>query len=121
VEVEGEERGNKNESEQKGKQQRRHPCHALWFAPSINWDGLVSFCCFDWDEQGVIGDLKKQTLGEVWRSETLKRYREKHLRGLYADIPICAVCDHYKDYPDIWFWWQKKKRSPVKKEQVPAH
>ncbi|MDI6732734.1 MAG: radical SAM protein [Planctomycetota bacterium] len=85
----------------------RHPCHALWFAPSVNWDGLVSMCCFDWDEQGIIGDMNTQTLAEIWQSELLQKYRKLHLAGEYASIPLCANCDHYLDYPDLWFSWQK--------------
>ncbi|MCR4317146.1 MAG: radical SAM protein [Planctomycetes bacterium] len=84
----------------------RHPCHALWFAPSINWDGQVSFCCFDWDSQGVIGDVREKTLAEIWQGERIKWHRDKHLRGEY-NYPECANCDHYLDYPDLWFEWQK--------------
>jgi len=88
---------------------KKHPCHALWFAPSINWDGKVSACCFDWDEQVVIGDINTHTLSEIWQSKAIEEYRKFHINGEYSRIALCSKCDHYLDYSDLWFWWQKSK------------
>lgn len=54
----------------------------------VHVDGIVSMCCWDINERLVIGDLKTQTLEEVFHSEAYKMIRKKHenndFRGLYC-------------------------------------
>lgn len=88
---------------------KRYPCYHLWFSPGIAWDGEVSICCDDLERQAVIGNIKKSSISEMWRSDILKKYREYHLNGEYHKIPVCKNCDIWKTYPDIFFKWQKNK------------
>lgn len=87
---------------------RRYPCNYLWTFPSINWDGDVSICCVDWDSRGVVGNVERQSLGEIWRSDALRRMREAHMEGRYDAVPICKDCDVWAKTPDIFFPWQKR-------------
>lgn len=91
--------------------QHRYPCHSLWLAPSINWDGTVSVCCIDWNADEIIGDLTRQTLTEVWQGEKIKRYRQYHLTGEYHKILLCEQCNYWRETPNFWFFWQYKTRS----------
>lgn len=87
---------------------KRYPCYHLWLSPGINWDGEVTICCDDVSRQAIIGNMKNSSLSEIWQGDTLKKYREYHLRGEYYKIPICKDCDVWDIYPDIFFKWQKK-------------
>jgi len=66
-------------------------CWKLWHACVISWDGLVVPCCFDKDADYRLGDLKKDSFKEVWRSEAYKAFRTKLLSGR-KNIDICANC-----------------------------
>jgi radical SAM protein with 4Fe4S-binding SPASM domain len=99
----------KNDIIKEQKQRKRYPCHSLWFAPSINWDGKVSICCIDWNNEEIIGDLSKQTLAEIWQSDKIKQYRQYHLSGNYDKIPLCRNCNYWRETPNFFFRWQYRK------------
>lgn len=87
---------------------KRYPCYHLWFSPGINWDGQVSICCCDALKEEIIGNVRKESLSEIWKSEKLQKYREHHLKGEYDKINLCKNCDVWQTYPDIFFKNQKK-------------
>ena len=63
------------------KGQRRNPCHLLWRGPLyVRYDGLAYPCCYMYDEPPV-GDLKKQSVMEVWNSNEMVKLRDAHLSG----------------------------------------
>lgn len=74
------------------KEPRRNPCHLLWRGPLyVRYDGLAYPCCYMYDEPPV-GDLKKQSVMEVWNSGEMVKLREAHLRGDLSEYPICQKC-----------------------------
>jgi radical SAM protein with 4Fe4S-binding SPASM domain len=66
---------------------------------AINPDGSVSVCCVDWAYQTLVGDLKKQTLEEIWHGEALREFRLRHLYGQRSALPACASCQYLKGFP----------------------
>jgi radical SAM protein with 4Fe4S-binding SPASM domain len=66
-------------------------CWRLWHAPVITWDGLVVPCCFDKDAQHKLGDLKKESLKELWHNDKYIQFRTQIQKGR-ANIDICANC-----------------------------
>lgn len=66
-------------------------CWRMWQGCVVTWDGLVVPCCFDKDATHRMGDLKKDTLREVWRNQTYRDFRQKILRSR-AEIDICTNC-----------------------------
>lgn len=90
---------------------RRYPCYHLWFSPGISWDGEMSMCCCDWDRTGVVGNVKKNTIAEIWQGEKMDELRRLHLSGEYTQIELCRDCNVWQTYPDIFFEWQKTKKA----------
>jgi radical SAM protein with 4Fe4S-binding SPASM domain len=71
---------------------RRNPCHLLWRGPlHVRHDGLVQPCCYMYREAPV-GDLKTQSLMEVWNSDEMVRLRKAHISGNVDDYPTCQSC-----------------------------
>lgn len=66
-------------------------CWKLWHSCVITWDGVVVPCCFDKDAIHRLGDLKKQTLKEVWNSKSYWQFRQTLSTGRSA-IDICTNC-----------------------------
>ncbi len=87
---------------------KRYPCYHLWLSPAIHWNGDVSICCDDWGKKTVLGNLKNQTMHQIWNSKKIKQYRKFHLKGDYHKVPLCEKCDVWTMYEDIFFNWQKK-------------
>lgn len=70
-----------------------HPeCPEVFDKLSINWDGTITACCMDSDNMMVIGDIRNQTLADVWASETLNRYRAVLADMRHDDLPLCKNC-----------------------------
>ena len=84
----------------------RWPCYHLWLAPAIGWNGNILLCCADPHQKEVLGTFPQMTVAEAWQSERLKAIRSGHLTGDYRGI--CANCDVWKQYPDLFFSWQKR-------------
>jgi len=66
-------------------------CMRMWRGCVITWDGLVVPCCFDKDAEHRLGDLKKKSFREIWRSETYDNYRRKVFTNR-KEIDICRNC-----------------------------
>ncbi|MEO5673695.1 MAG: SPASM domain-containing protein [Chitinophagales bacterium] len=66
-------------------------CWKMWHSCVITWDGKVVPCCFDKDAKHQLGDLTRQSLAEVWNSESYKTFRAALLRSR-KEIDICTNC-----------------------------
>lgn len=74
----------------------RYPCHYLWAYPQINVDGSVSACPTDWDKKLLIGDIRKETLKNIWTGEKINRFRQMHINKEYGP---CKDCNSWLIYP----------------------
>ena len=66
-------------------------CWKMWHSCVITWDGKVVPCCFDKDASHVMGDLKKQSFQEIWRSQKYESFRKSILTSR-GSIDICKNC-----------------------------
>ena len=85
----------------------RSPCTFLWYNPVILWDGRVTICCVDYQGKGIIGDIKENTLAEIWQGDALQKIRRAHLEGLYNTIPLCSKCQFWRCEVNIEKWLRK--------------
>lgn len=67
-------------------------CPYPFYSMSINSDGLVSLCFLDWSRELVIGDVRKESVRDIWRSEKMKKYQRMFLSGNRKGHPICGDC-----------------------------
>lgn len=84
----------------------RFPCYHLWLAPAIRWNGDITICCNDPSGLEAIANYKDANLATVWQSSSILQIREGHLKGEYKGL--CATCNVWKTYPDMFFNFQKK-------------
>ncbi len=62
-------------------------CTRPWDSLVVLWDGRVVPCCHDYNGMVVLGDLRVQSLEEVWRSPEAERFRERN-----QDYELCRKC-----------------------------
>jgi MoaA/NifB/PqqE/SkfB family radical SAM enzyme len=70
----------------------RYPCALLWYTLAINSNGKVSICNVDWDYSGVVGDINKASIHEIWNGWPLRRIRRAHLQQQWDVVPVCESC-----------------------------
>ncbi|WP_020589348.1 radical SAM/SPASM domain-containing protein [Desulfobacter curvatus] len=67
--------------------------------PAINKDGDFSICVrFDPKRYGVLGNIRNQSIVELWNSEKRKKWLKFHKKGQRSQIPLCSYC-HYWGVP----------------------
>ena len=76
------------------------PCYRLWLTFTVLWDGRVSMCCADFDGRHIFGDLRTQTIADVWNSPLYRAARREHLES--GGPGICRTCDLPKKDSPLW-------------------
>jgi radical SAM protein with 4Fe4S-binding SPASM domain len=67
-------------------------CPYIFYSISINSDGTVSLCFLDWARKLIVGDVRSQTLQEIWNGDELFSYQIAHLSGKRKNNPVCQNC-----------------------------
>ncbi|MBK1709323.1 radical SAM protein [Marichromatium gracile] len=67
-------------------------CPYIFYAFSINADGLASACFLDWGRKLVVGDARRESLRAIWNGERLNALRLQHLEGRRREHPVCGSC-----------------------------
>ncbi|MCK4846040.1 MAG: SPASM domain-containing protein [Deltaproteobacteria bacterium] len=77
---------------------KRLPCRKVFTDMVVYWNGDVAVCNHDWGRKEFIGNVKDNTLAEIWTGDKYKEIRTRHMAGTLDDDPTCAHCDHWKMY-----------------------
>jgi radical SAM protein with 4Fe4S-binding SPASM domain len=59
---------------------------------SILYDGIVTPCCFRPLKTEIFGDLKTQTIREIYNSDQYVKFREAHIENRAAEYSFCDGC-----------------------------
>ncbi|MBN3040080.1 MAG: SPASM domain-containing protein [Candidatus Omnitrophica bacterium] len=75
----------------------------------VQVDGTVNMCCFDFDGKLTLGDLKTQSLAEIFSSAMYRKIVSHHEKGDFKDSGlICENCDlRNKDKSDVMVYNSK--------------
>jgi radical SAM protein with 4Fe4S-binding SPASM domain len=76
------------------------PCYRMWQTFTVLWDGRVSLCCADFDGRHILGDLRTQTIAQVWNGPAYLEVRRQHLES--GGPEICRSCDLPKKDSPLW-------------------
>ncbi len=58
----------------------------------ISLTGDVILCCQDWRWKNVIGNVKKNSLLDIWNCDTYQNYRESIYNGRGMQPEVCSRC-----------------------------
>ena len=68
----------------------------------IQIDGDIIMCCFDFNNELVLGNFKRQTLQEIFNGKVFQELYNHHDNGTCTKSDfICKNCDQLKDKSDI--------------------
>jgi len=71
-------------------------CPYVFYSFPINSDGTASLCFLDWSRKLVIGNVKTQSVKEIWNSEAMIEYQKLFLKGERKSHPVCRECGQLK-------------------------
>lgn len=75
-------------------------CINPWMSVSIQSNGNVVPCCFNFWDDIIYGNVKYNTLKEIWEGKKVKALRKQHEEKKYS--PICSKC--YMRSPTFLHW-----------------
>ena len=70
-------------------------CPQAFFTMQVNPDGKV-VPCYQISYPGIMGDVNRQTMQEIWNGETYQNFRRGMLEGRSSANPVCAECNFIK-------------------------
>ena len=81
------------------------PCAYIWFALVVGTSGEAVLCCLDMEHRQILGDLKQQSIAEVWRGKTVSDLRRLAL-AQPAGVAIepckgCTMCRSLSRYTSV--------------------
>ena len=75
-----------------GSQNKKFCCPQLWQRMFVHPDGVVTPCCIDSDRELNMGNIKKNTVKEIWHNDKYQNMRKLHSEGRMDEIPTCSKC-----------------------------
>lgn len=72
-------------------------CSMLWNNFTINWQGDVVPCCYDLKYDCILGNVRDNTITEIWNSEKVVNMRRLIKNREYDGIKLCSTCSAVKE------------------------
>ncbi len=66
-------------------------CDWPWKKMSVTWNGDVVPCCYDYNGLYVLGNVKRESLAEIWNGERMQALRSEFISNAVSN-PLCASC-----------------------------
>jgi len=93
------------------------PCTFLWASLIIFWDGTVLPCTQDFFGDLGVGNVKDQSLAEIWNGERMATLRKKAAEGDIGGLKPCSACDRpwrtlFLGVPREYIWKLLLRRMP---------
>ena len=67
-------------------------CSHLMQRLSIFWNGDVTTCCMDFNNTFKLGNIKDQSIEDIWLSSKIHNFRTIHYEQNRLKMPICNNC-----------------------------
>lgn len=67
------------------------PCSMLFNRAHVTWEGYLTTCCVDYENNLTVADLNQVSLKEGWESTVYQEFRKRHMQ---KDVrgTLCEVC-----------------------------
>ena len=77
------------------KPEKLPPCRMIYKTLQVYYDGRATPCCYDYDCVMDVGNVKDQSIQEIWNGDKLRAVRQLHEDGRLHEISICNGCQEY--------------------------
>ena len=76
--------------ERRGKH-NRPACNLPWRKMTVTWDGDVVPCCYDYNKKFVLGNIREQSLEEIWNGPMMQALRQE-FNSNHVTNALCKNC-----------------------------
>ena len=66
----------------------------------IQWDGTVIPCCYDFNNEIVLGNAFKDPIPDILKGDKYNDLRDAHNKGEFHRYPYCDQCDQLLEHSD---------------------
>ena len=70
----------------------RANCPEPWRRMMITSHGDVLMCCADWFDKSPVGDINKESIGDIWHGEKINYVREAIKNLEHHKVAACKDC-----------------------------
>ncbi len=81
-------------------------CDRLWFYTAVGWNGEMGMCCLDYELDKMLGNVRDESLFNLWNSLAMQRLRDMHQEAQRRALPLCDSCGYFSE-PDASIQLQK--------------
>ena len=75
------------------KSRQPHPCPKPWNQIAVEHDGEVVLCSLDYKHQVKIGNIKNNTIEEIWNNEIMTKYQDgQNNQKKLCNLDLCKDC-----------------------------
>jgi radical SAM protein with 4Fe4S-binding SPASM domain len=75
------------------------PCHLPFESIYFTYDGKVTLCCRDYDGDLIVGDIRNNSIPEIWNGKKSEAIRKQNINPELLEIDACKRC--YQPYSFI--------------------
>ncbi len=72
-----------------------HPCNFLWGEMYVWYDGKCNPCDVDYKSELQVGNIKENSIKEIWNNEQYRKLRNMHLSGKRNECFPCDRCSNW--------------------------
>ncbi len=102
------------------KVRRQLPCRYLWSVLLVNYDGTVIMCCEDYEQKYPLGNLRSQSMMEVFNGPIAAGQRRNQLAGDFDTPGVCKGCLETSWDATAWYWLSCAGLELAEAAYVPA-
>lgn len=88
----------------------RYACCLLWYELVINSDGTASPCQFDWKNEYIVGDVRVDSIANIWKSRKMRDLRKAQVNKDWAYGRICDKCITWAGAEDLSGWYKSERK-----------
>ena len=78
----------------------------------VEFDGAVTVCCLDFENQLAVGNLDRDDLLDIWHGPRYEEYRRLHREGRFSEMALCGSCNKEVNSAFRLFWLNVISRLP---------
>lgn len=90
----------------------RNPCAELWYKMIISCSGIVPICCYDFLGKHVLGNVRVESIEDIWNSEKVNFARRMHYEKNYHNLRLCSKCNEWSDKQDVAGYFSTSEIHP---------
>jgi len=79
------------DNEARRKAHSRPACNMPWRKLTVTWDGDVVPCCYDYNKKLVLGNVRHQSLSEIWNGPMMQALRQEFNSNQVSNA-LCRNC-----------------------------